>query len=350
MRRKHTKQEFIIIMIGALFLTCCFFSSSYALNNFTSKSAEYNYFGTSNLELSYVDRGNGNGDVLSLVGASPKKDQEALLQEGYRFSVTNISNGSYRYRVRLVEDVAMIEEDGCIDKQLYASYVRFQFDNFPPRSLKEIEDTGYVLYDSTEKILPGNSEIHELRIWLSEDIPKGVSSHYHGKIVLEELSKDPYVSYQQGEELMIGENSYLVLEDSSSQNAYLKLLLNSSFSYLSVDCQNKESCVLDSKEELNQIFSQYRVEVKEQLDKDVDLNVLRIRLLDHEEYNHYLSEIPDLRVEPLLFYSLSRGREEVTNVDGQMGDLKIDSRVQPVIILHKGLFNQKEQDSVIGND
>lgn len=341
---KHTKQEFLIIMAGALLLTCCFFGSSYALNNSLLPTAEFNYFGTSNLELSYVDRGTGNGDFLSLVNATRISDAEARNQDGYRFSITNISGGAYKYRLRLLEDAAMINEDGCIDRQLYANYIRFQFDNQEPKSLSQIENNGYVLYESTENILPGNSEIHELRIWLKEDTPSVVKEHYHGKIVLEEI-EEVYPSYQQGQEVIIGEDSFLVLENSDSNNAYLKLLINSSFSYTKVKCQTGQSCPFKSTQELSDLMDTYREKMEEDLGKIFDVTVLRLRLLDMNEYQMFLSIIPSLGSEPFLLYSLNNGRYEVTNLSTGLDLSDVNSRVQPVILLHKALLEKEEEES-----
>ncbi len=341
---KHTKQEFWIIIMGALLLTCCFFGSSYALNNQVSKTAEFNYFGTSNLELSYVDRGMGNGDVLSLVNAQPISDLKAREQDGYRFSITNVSGGAYKYRIRLVEDDAMVNEDGCIDRQLYTDYIRFQFDNLEPKSLKEIESTGYVLYESTEMILPGNSEIHELRIWLSEDTPATVKDHYHGKVVLEEM-EDTYLSYQQGQEIIIGEDSFLVMENSSSTNAYLKLLLNSSYSYINAECQTEQNCPLETAKELSSIMEKYRERMVADLGKNFDISILQIRPLDMNEYRTFLPTIPSLGTEPFLLYSLTNGRYEITNMKAGVNLTTVNSRVQPVILLHKALLEKEENES-----
>jgi len=342
MKKKHTNRELTIILCGALLLTVSFFSSSYALNNAVSPNAEFNYFSTDNLELSYVDHGMGNGDVLSLTKDSPSTDAEGRAKTGYRFSVTNISNGSYKYRIRLVEDVAMIDEDDCMNRQLYSDYIRFQFDNFPPKSLKEVESSGYVLYESTEKILPGNSEIHELRIWLGENTPKEIEEHYHGKIVLEEAENN-YQSYLEGQEIRIGEKKYIVLEDSGSNNAYVKLLLNSSFPTLKVKCKELGNCLLGSRKGLSSTIDQYRGDLQEDLQQIVDLNVARVRLLDMNEYKEYISKIPSLTTEPLLLYSLEEGRPKITNINLENRLDSVESRIQPVVFIHKHLLETDEE-------
>lgn len=343
MKQKHTNRELTIILCGALLLTVSFFSSSYALNNTVSPTAEFNYFSTDNLELSYVDHGMGNGDVLSLVESHPSTDAEGSSKAGYRFSVTNISNGSYKYRIRLVEDAAMVDEDDCLNRQLYSDYIRFQFDNFPSKSLKEVESNGYVLYESSETILPGNSEIHELRIWLGENTPIDIEEHYHGKIVLEEVVND-YQAYLEGQEIRIGEKGYIVLENSDSRNAYVKLLLNSSFPTLNVKCKELENCLLVPRKGLASIMDQYRGDLQEDLGQIFDLNVVRVRLLDMNEYKEYISKIPSLREEPLLLYSLEEGRPKVTNINLESNLASTQSRIQPVVFIHKHLLETDEEE------
>jgi len=342
MKGKHTNREFLIILCGALLLTVSFFSSSYALNNSISPTAEFNYFSTDNLEFSYVDYGTGNGDILSLTGKLPSTDLEGRNKTGYRFSVTNISGGSYKYRIRLVEDVAMVDEDDCLNRQLYSDYIRFQFDNFSPKSLKEVESNGFVLYESPEAILPGNSEIHELRIWLGENTPADITEHYHGKIVLEEVDNN-YQSYFEGQEIYIGNKKYLVLENSDSSNAYLKLLLVSSFPSLKVKCQSLENCLLGSRKGLSSTMNQYRNDLQEDLGQMFDLNILRVRLLDLNEYKAYISKIPSLREEPLLLYSLEDGRPIVTNMNPESRLDSVEGRVQPVLFIHKHLLETEEE-------
>ncbi len=345
-KRKHTKKELIIIVLGALVLTCGFFGSSYALNNTTSPTAEYNYFGTSNLELSYVDHGMGNGDVLSLTNAKPKTDQQAMSEEGYRFSVTNISSNGYFYRIRLVEDIALINEEDCIDRQILPQYIRFQFDNFKPRSLSEIESSGYVLHESKELILPGNSEIHELKIWLDQDTPQNLKDHYHGKIVLEEISDEIYEEYQKGQELQIGETPYLILEDSDSKNAYLKLTTASQNPYFENDCvDHSKTCLFTSKEDLETLLKGYRNGIESQLQKLTNLHLLRLRIFEKNEYLDYAMALTKLNPQnmPFLIYNTKNGLPQMINSSSGLDPEIEKNKIQIVMIMHKSLLQPEEE-------
>lgn len=344
MHKGHLNRQSVFILVAAFFLMICFFASSYSLNNPNKYTEEYNYFNTENLEFSYVDHGMGNGDVLSLVGKNPISDSMALGQNGYRFSVTNISNTAHKYRVRLVEDTAVINEDSCSSRLLYSNYIKYQFDNQPPKSLYSVLNNGYVLYESEESILPGNSEIHELKIWLDESTPKNLKDHYHGKIVIEELDNDKYENFTKGQVLVFGESQkYLVLENSDSKNAYVTLYPMKPLTYVGLEIDDKSKNFEATMDSLDEIFDNYRVQLRYLLGKEIDMNVLRIRMLTTEEYQKYLDSIQPLTQNRYFFYDLKVGKLKIYN--DQLVEIKDkDSALfQPLVILHKDLLKQEEE-------
>lgn len=343
MHKSHLNRQSVFILVAAFFLIICFFASSYSLNNPNKYTKEYNYFNTENLEFSYVDHGVGNGDVLSLVGMVPISDLDAVKEDGYRFSVTNISNTAHKYRVRLVEDIAVINEDSCSSKLLYSNYIKYQFDNDPPKSLYSIEDNGYVLYESEETILPGNSEIHELKIWLDEATPKNLKDHYHGKIMIEEIDNSKYDSFDKGQILVFGENQkYLVLENSDSKNAYLTLYPMAPLNYVGLEIGPKDKSFEATMNSLNEILENYRVQLRYLLKKEVDLSVLRVRMLTTNEYQKYFDNIQPLTQNKYFLYDITEGKLKIYN--DQLVEAKQDSALfQPLVILHKDLLKQEEE-------
>lgn len=344
MKKNHMNRQSVFVLGAAFFLTVSFFASSYSLNNPNKHTEEYNFFNTENLEFSYVDHGFGNGDILSLVKESPKSDSLALQEDGYRFSVTNISNTTHRYRIRLVEDIAVIDEDSCSSKLLYPNYIKYQFDSNAPQTLVSIENNGYVLYESEESILPGNSEIHELRIWLDENTPKDLEDHYHGRIVLEEIDNQKYESYSRGQMIVLGEKQkYLVLEDSDSKNAYLKLYPMAPLTYVGLEC-DEEKCFEASFDSISEVLDNYRVQIQYLLGKDISLNTLRIRLLEQEEYLKYL-EMPEFLLQNQnnrFLYDLKDGKLNIYNSFMEKVKNKDSALFQPLVILHKDLLKNEE--------
>lgn len=341
MIKKHTKGQFLFIIMGAFFLTCCFFGSSYALNNKVSETEEYNYFGTEDLELSYVDYGTGNGDMLSLTNKKPTTDTKAIKENGYRFSITNISTKEKKYRIMLVEDISMIEEDECEEKQLYFGHVRFQFDNNKPKYLKELENTGYVLYESEETILPGNSEIHELKLWFDENTPKNaLSKHYHGRIVLEDITAEKeYKTYTKGEILQLSESKYLILENSESNTNYLKLLPLEVLSYKGMQCSN-EDCYLATKDMISEVHENFRIQIQSQIGKNVDLTTVRIRNLEKSELVNYSLELSQYFSSEKNYWIYD---SDTASLLSNLGTSNEESNyIRPVIILDKRLLEEQE--------
>lgn len=346
MHKGRMNHQSVFILVAAFFLMVCFFASSYSLNNPDKYTKEYNYFNTENLEFSYVDHGLGNGDVLSLVGTNPISDLDAVKQDGYRFSVTNISNTAHKYRIRLVEDIAVINEDACSSKLLYSNHIKYQFDNNSPKGLSSIENNGYVLYESMDSILPGNSEIHELKIWLDEDTPRNLKDHYHGRIVIEEIDGLKYDSFDAGQILVLGESQkYLVLENSGSENAYLTLYPIAPLNYVGLEIDEKSKAFEATMDSIDDLLNNYRVQIRYLLGKEVDLNVLRVRMLTIEEYQKYFNGIQTLsqNKDRHLLYNIEEGKLKVYN-DALIEVKNQDSGLfQPLVILHKDLLNQTEE-------
>lgn len=336
MERKTTKGQFLFILFGSFVLTCFFFGASYALNNRVEPNAEFNYFETENLELSYVDYGKGDGDVLSLINPSLKTEQEARKEEGYRFSVSNISNTEKKYRLRLIEDYGIVTEEDCLYKEISPSNIYFQFDNQAPKRLIDIEKNGYLLYESQETILPGNSEIHELRIWAGEKSPEFVKQeHYHGKVLLEEV-KNPYPVYKQGQKLTIGQMTYIVMEDSDETNGFIELMPTKSYTYEGNPCEGS-TCILAEEEKIRELLENNQIQIENALGQVFDFSVFHERVLTKEEWEKYLEN-------PLLteavqgnywLYDEAKGYQ-VANTSSLSGE------VRGMILLYKELLKDKE--------
>ncbi len=335
MKRKTTKGQFLLILFGAFLLTCCFFGASYALNNSVSPTSEFNYFATDDLELSYVDSGKGESDVLSLVEPSFKTEEEARKEEGYRFSVSNLSHSEKKYRLRLIEDYGILAEEDCLYKELPFTDIYVQFDNQPPTRLVDLESHGYLLYESSDTILPGNSEIHELRIWVKEGSPLSDNTkHYHGKILLEEVT-DSYPSYKKGDLLTIGHSSYVVLEDSDVNNGFLRLMPTASFTYEGLPCDGT-NCFMATEENLFEILENQQIQLENAIGEIFDFSVFHQRLLTVEEWSKYQGD-------PLLASILSNRYWKYDASLGQSVSLDSSSgEVRSVILLYKGLLKDPE--------
>lgn len=213
------------ILVLAVVITMV--GGSYAWFNSQAMNDEYNAFKEDDFEISYVAEEDGYGDILSLVGETSIPDSEGIKLKPYRFSVMNLGNKEKNFKLKINLDQSIIEEDGCINKLLSTSYIKYKIDNQPPKILKVTESKDYEIYTSSETIMPGSSEIHELRIWIDENSPEVVKNkHFHATVNVESYDKsNAYDSYTFGQEVTLLDGSkYHVLEDSSSDSSKVKLI------------------------------------------------------------------------------------------------------------------------------
>ena len=238
--KKLFKHQLLIAVVSGLAIVITMIGGSYAIFSATSKADEYNVLMVGNLEISYVDTGAGFGDILSLNGAYPISDNEGINSEPYRFSVANTGSITADFKIKILYDDAIIDEDGCEDNLLLQKYIKYKLDNEEPVLLSSKEASDYVIYQSSN-LVSGSSEIHEIRIWIDEDAPNSVlGKHFHGKVVIESvqsgIDEANKVEYIIGDSVTLKDGSkWHVLENSTSNQTTVTLLsdynLNSDGSY-----------------------------------------------------------------------------------------------------------------------
>jgi len=228
-KSKLFKHQVLITVITVLAIVVSMIGGSYAIFSSTSKADEYNVLKVGKLEISYVDTGDGYGDVLSLNGAYPVSDSEGISSKPYRFNVTNTGTITADFKIKILYDESIIEEDGCENNLLLQKYIKYQFDNGEPTLLSTKESQDYSVYEASN-LLPGSSEIHEIRIWIDESAPNEIlGKHFHGKVVVESMQSGANESakyeYKIGQSVTLKDSSkWHVLENSSTSNTTVTLL------------------------------------------------------------------------------------------------------------------------------
>lgn len=226
---KLFKHQVLITVISVFAVVIAMIGGSYAIFSHTSKSDEYNVLKVGDLEISYLDTGDGYGDILSLNGAYPISDTEGSSSEPYRFSVTNTGTITADFKIKILYDEAIIEEDGCGSKLLPQKYVKYKFDNASPLLLGDKEGNGYIVYEGSN-LLPGSSEIHEIRLWISENAGNdSLGKHFHGKVVVEStqsgIDDSMKLEYNVGTSVTLKDGSkWHVLEKSDASSTTVTLL------------------------------------------------------------------------------------------------------------------------------
>ena len=235
------KNQILIIGICVFTIVLSYIGGSYALFTSTSKSGEYNSLSVGDLEISYVDTGAGYGDVLSLNGAYPMSDGDGANTTPYRFSIENKGTIPLDFRIKLLDDESIIQEDGCSNNLIDRNYVMIKVDNNNPIVLGSLSSSDYVIYskgnlaageyDRLETALvPGSSEIHEIRIWIKSDAPNSVlGKHFHGKMVIESnqtgVDSSLTRTYHVGDSVTLADNSkWHVIKEAKNSSATVTLI------------------------------------------------------------------------------------------------------------------------------
>lgn len=226
-RKELFKHQTILTAILVIAVVITTFGGSYAWFNSQIMKDEYNVFKEEDFELSYVANDSGYGDILSLVGQKPMSDSDANNLKPYRFNVTNVGSKEKYFKLKIDLDQSIIEEDGCVKNLLATSYIKFKIDNQQPQVLGNFAAKDYQIYLSPESIMPGSSEIHELRIWVDENAPQSIKNkHFHATVAVESVDVDKtYATYTVGQAVtLLNGDKYHVLESSDSNNSKVKLI------------------------------------------------------------------------------------------------------------------------------
>ena len=246
------KNQITLTGIAVFAVVASMIGGSYALFSSSSAAGEYNVLKAGNLEISYVEGENGYGDVLSLNGAYPISDQEGMAGTPYRFSITNTGDIPLDYRIKIEYDEAIIEEDGCGDNLLEQQYVKYQFESTgTPALLSSKESEGYVIYDSAKAnqpaLRPGSSNIHEIRMWITEDAPNSIlGKHFHGKVVIESIQSGVDMrlteTYKIGDSVtLLDDSTWHVIKNVSKNEATVMLLKDTNIDTRAFDSENLRS-------------------------------------------------------------------------------------------------------------
>ena len=174
-----------IVSIFAILLTAM--TGSYAYLSSVQKSEKYNTLTSGVLKVDFNNTEEGMGDVINLNGTYPESDSDGLDEQPYTFKITNTGTLNASYKVKIIDDADMIEEDHCSDNLLPKDKIRVSIDGENAFTLSTKENDSYVV--ATGTLNANKSKVHNVRVWI--DINSGnevLGKHYHGKIVVETVN------------------------------------------------------------------------------------------------------------------------------------------------------------------
>lgn len=169
---------FLVVIV--LIIAVITISTSFGFFEYLKKSTTINKVSTGNLVIE-VDDTTSIG--VTSENSYPTSDEVGKSSSPYKFDLNNVGGSGANYEVKLIDDQAVIESDGCSNIQMPKSSLKYELIRN-----NEVVSTG-LLSNLTDNVIDSgyiSSQTvynYELRIWISSDAGSEiVGKHFHSKI------------------------------------------------------------------------------------------------------------------------------------------------------------------------
>lgn len=181
-RIKEQESKFTAILVTVILvsLLLAFYSIFSSIQDSTSQYV----LKSNNLTITYKEKDNNMGDIISFVNDDALSDTDGMKSDDYRVFITNTSNRSVIYNIEVVDDLDMISHDNCTNKKIDRKYIKYSIDGGDILSLSDDNIIQTAVLKAESKIE------YSLKFWIDDSFKDANKSHYHGKIVVSELSPD----------------------------------------------------------------------------------------------------------------------------------------------------------------
>ena len=181
---KTFSRELKITIVSIFVVTIVMISSAFAIFSSVQKSEKYNTLTVGTLKVDFIDTEDGMGNIINLNGAYPISDAKGQEEDPYSFKITNSGTLAASYKIKILDDTDMINEDNCQNNLLDKSKVRVSINKGEVFTLSDTEAGEFTVEQGT--LEASDVKNYEIRIWIKEDSGNEVlGKHYHGKIVVE---------------------------------------------------------------------------------------------------------------------------------------------------------------------
>ena len=161
---------FLIVLLGVTFLIGTSLKDVLPFNSYSSGELLVEYNSTNNLI----------GNIITLTDADVVEDAKVEDSNHYTFTITNPSNYSVKYKIKIRDDDEFIELDQCRDRLFSEEDIKFNINhgNVFYLNTKKVGD----YYLLAEEVIPANStKVYTINIWLDNSTLLS-DRHYHGII------------------------------------------------------------------------------------------------------------------------------------------------------------------------
>ena len=181
---KAFTREAKFTILSIFVVTIVMISSAYAIFSTVQKQESYNTLTVGTLKIDFDATSTDMGNIINLNGAYPTSDTEGQKTNPYSFRITNSGTLAAAYKVKIIDDQDMINEDKCQDNLLPKANIKVSINGGTPFLLNSVESNEYIINSDT--LNPGGNKNFAIRIWIDENSGNEVlGKHYHGKIVVE---------------------------------------------------------------------------------------------------------------------------------------------------------------------
>lgn len=181
---KTFSRELKITIVSIFVVTIVMISSAFAIFSSVQKSEKYNTLTVGTLKVDFIDTEDGMGNIINLNGAYPISDEKGQEEDPYSFKITNSGTLAASYKIKILDDTDMINEDNCQNNLLDKSKIRVSINKGEAFTLSDTEAGEFTVEQGT--LEASDVKNYEIRIWIKEDSGNEVlGKHYHGKIVVE---------------------------------------------------------------------------------------------------------------------------------------------------------------------
>lgn len=181
---KTFSRELKITIVSIFVVTIVMISSAFAIFSSVQKSEKYNTLTVGTLKVDFIDTEDGMGNIINLNGAYPISDAKGQEEDPYSFKITNSGTLAASYKIKILDDTDMINEDNCQNNLLDKSKIRVSINKGEAFTLSDTEAGEFTVEQGT--LEASDVKNYEIRIWIKEDSGNEVlGKHYHGKIVVE---------------------------------------------------------------------------------------------------------------------------------------------------------------------
>lgn len=168
---KMKAKERKLTITFACIISFCVFIVGYFIFSSIQDKEEFHTIKTKNLVITYNDGTNAFGDAINLYANDSSK-------KSYNIGIFNIGNEDVYYILSIIDDLEMIEADGCSDKIINRNFIRYK-----------INDMATIILDDKVEVIEnvlksGENVNYKLDVWLDE--PNNKEGHFHGRIVVKE--------------------------------------------------------------------------------------------------------------------------------------------------------------------